>query len=264
MRVKLGKFKLEEDYKLEIISIYNLKGGVGKTTSTHSLAVALKELGKKVLVIDIDPQSSLTFMITDEKLKATTKDVLLELKNVEDSITKGEQFDYIGSTLELTLSELELNNTYNKESILKNQIERSSIHENYDFCLIDCPPSMGIFTLNALTVSDSLIIPCQCELLSLEGLNVLFQALKVPTKKLNQKLKVKGILPTLLNTRAGISKDAYEMLIENYTDYKIYKPIRVNAKLGELGIDKRTIFEIDKKSNGAKDYMEVAREILNG
>ncbi len=249
---------------MEIISIYNLKGGVGKTTSTHSIAAGLSEFGKKVLVIDIDPQSSLTFMVTDCKLDATTKDILLDTKTIEQCINVGDKFDYIGSTLELTLSELELNSTWNKENILKQAMEISSIRDKYDYCLIDCPPSMGIFTLNALTVSDSIVIPCQCELLSLEGLNILFQALKVPMKRLNQNLKIRGILPTLLNTRAGISKDAYDMLLENYNDYKIFTPIRTNAKLGELGIDKRSIFEIDKKSNGAKDYLEVAKELING
>lgn len=249
---------------MEIISMYNLKGGVGKTTSTHSLASALSELGKKVLVMDIDPQSSLTFMLTDERLDATTKDLLKESKTVEECIKVGDKFDFIGSTLELTLAEIELNQIYSKESILKLQIDNSSIKDKYDYFLIDCPPSLGIFTLNALTASDSLIIPCQCELLSLEGLNVLFEALKVPKKRLNPKLEIKGILPTLLNNRAGISKDAYEMLIENYSDYKIYTPIRTNSKLGELGIDKKSIYEIDKKSNGAKDYMEVAKEIING
>lgn len=249
---------------MEIISIYNLKGGVGKTTSTHSIASALSELGKKVLVMDIDPQSSLTFMITNERLDATTKNLLKEDKTVEECIKVGDKFDFIGSTLELTLAEIELNQVYSKESILKNQIENSSIKNKYDYFIIDCPPSLGIFTLNALTASDSLIVPCQCELLSLEGLNVLFEALKVPQKRLNPKLSVKGILPTLLNNRAGISKDAYEMLVENYSDYKVYTPIRTNAKLGELGIDKKSIFEIDKKSNGAKDYLEVAKEIING
>ena len=104
---------------MEIISIYNLKGGVGKTTSTHSIAAGLSEFGKKVLVIDIDPQSSLTFMVTDCKLDATTKDILLDTKTIEQCINVGDKFDYIGSTLELTLSELELNSTWNKENILK-------------------------------------------------------------------------------------------------------------------------------------------------
>ena len=244
--------------------MYNLKGGVGKTTSTHSIASAFSELNKKVLVIDMDPQSSLTFLLTDAEIEDTTKDVLLDDKTLDECILVGEKFDYIGSTLELTFAELELNADYSKEYSLKRAIEVSSIEDNYDYVLIDCPPSMGVFTLNALTASDSIIIPCQCELLSLKGLSILFEALKIPTKKLNKNLKVKGILPTLLDNRKSVSKGIHEMIIENYGDYKIFSPIRINSKLSDLGIEKKSIFEIDRKSNGAKDYMEVAKELING
>ena len=249
---------------MEIISMYNLKGGVGKTTSTHSIASALNELGKKVLVIDIDPQSSLTFLITDAELEVTTKDVLLDNKTLDECILVGESFDYIGSTLELTFAELELNAEYSKEYSLKRAIDASSLEENYDYVLIDCPPSMGVFTLNALTASDSIIIPCQCELLSLKGLSILFEALRIPTKKLNKNLKVRGILPTMLDNRKSVSKSIYDMIKESYDEHRVFTPIRTNSKLCDLGIEKKSIFEIDKKSNGAKDYMDVAKEIVNG
>lgn len=249
---------------MEIISMYNLKGGVGKTTSTHSIAAALSELGKRVLVIDTDPQSSLTFLMTDAEIEVSTKDVLLDYKTLEECILVGDKFDYIGSTLELTFAELELNADYSKEYSLKRAIEASSLGDNYDYVLIDCPPSMGVFTLNALTASNSIIIPCQCELLSLKGLSILFEALKIPTKKLNKKLKIKGILPTLLDNRKSVSKGIYSMMLENYDEYKIFTPIRMNSKLADLGIEKKSIFDIDKSSNGAKDYMDVAKEIING
>jgi chromosome partitioning protein len=247
---------------MEIISMYNLKGGVGKTTSTHSLASALSELGKKVLVMDIDPQSSLTFMLTDERLDATTKDLLKESKTVEECIKVGDKFDFIGSTLELTLAEIELNQIYSKESILKLQIDNSSIRDKYDYFLIDCPPSLGIFTLNALTASSDLIIPCECELASLEGLDLLLATLKTPINTLNPDLKILGILPTKLDARKKISKETYEVIKEEQKN--VFTPIRVNSKLSELGINKVSIFKHDPSSNGAKDYLKVAKEIING
>ena len=251
---------------MEIISIYNLKGGVGKTTTTHSLASALGEMGKRVLLIDIDPQSSLSFLIGNGNLNGTTKDILTGKKTLVECINKGEYFDYIGSTLELTLAELELNSTWNRENTLRQAFEDSESYliNIYDYCLIDCPPSMGVFTLNALTASHSVLIPCQCELLSLEGLNVLFQALKVPMQKLNKNLRIRGIIPTLLNNRTKISKEVYEMIMEIYNSYKIFSPIRTNSKLGDLGIENKSIFQIDKKSNGAKDYMQLAKEFIDG
>ena len=247
---------------MEIVSIFNLKGGVGKTTTTHSLASALRELGKKVLVIDIDPQSSLTFLITQEEPSRTTRDVLKSSRKLRECITEGEIFDYIGSTLELVLAEQELSHTWNRENALKEAFIESNIENDYDYCLIDCPPSMGVFSLNALTASHSLIIPCQCELLALQGMDILFQAIKVPMMKLNKNLKIRGIIPTLLSGRTKLSKEVYEMLMETYNSYNIFSPVRINSKLADIGIEKKSIFQIDKRSNGAKDYMTIAKEFI--
>lgn len=247
---------------MRIISFLNFKGGVGKTTSTHSIAAALGELKKKVLVMDLDPQGSLTFFSNDKQLAGTTKDVLFHEKSIDECIMKGKAFDYIGSTLKLSMSEMVLNSSYNKEHKLRLALENSKVNDKYDFVLIDCPPSLSIFSLNALTASNEIIIPCECEVASIEGLEMLMEALQEPIKGLNPRLKIRGILPTKLDARKNLSKDSYEALKVNYDN--ILSPIRVNSKLGELGLEKKTIFEIDKNSNGAKDYLKVAKEIVNG
>lgn len=246
---------------MKIISFLNFKGGVGKTTSTHSIGAGLSSLGKKVLLIDLDPQGSLTFFCNDRKLVGTSKDVLFHEKAIEDCIMESTNFDYIGSTLKLSMSEMMLNSSYNKEHKLRLAIENSTIKEKYDYLLLDCPPSLSIFSLNALTASDKIIIPCECEVASIEGLEMLMEALQEPIKGLNPNLKILGILPTKLDARKNLSKDSYEALKVNYEN--VLSPIRINSKLGELGLEKKSIFEIDKNSNGAKDYLQVVKEILN-
>jgi len=212
--------------------------------------------------LDLDPQGSLTFFSSDRGLVGTTKDVLFHDKSIDDCIMEGQAFDYIGSTLKLSMSEMILNSSYNKEHKLRLALEKSKVNEKYDFILIDCPPSLSIFSLNALTASNEIIIPCECEVASIEGLEMLMEALQEPIKGLNPKLIIRGILPTKLDARKNLSKDSYEALKINYDN--ILSPIRINSKLGELGLEKKTIFEIDKNSNGAKDYLKVAKEILNG
>ena len=244
----------------KIISLLNFKGGVGKTTSTHSLGAALKNFGKKVLLIDLDPQGTLTFFSTQEVIKNSSLELLFHTVTVEECILTGEEFDLIPSNIKLATSELELNGHYGKEFRLKNALEGFS--DKYDYILIDCPPSLSVFTLNALTASSDLIIPCECELASLEGLELLLATLKSPIKQLNPKLNIFGILPTKLDYRKNISKEVYEALQVEYKN--ILPAIRINSKLSELGIEKKSIFKDDKNSNGAKDYLEVAQVIVNG
>ena len=250
---------------MKIISFLNFKGGVGKTTSTHSIAAGLNLLGKKVLVLDMDPQGSLTFFAKGEKeLNGNTREVLFHEKSIEECITEGAEFDFVGSTIKLATSEIALNSGYNKEKKLKKAI-KSMDDSKYDFLLIDCPPSLSIFTLNALAASDSLIIPCECELASLEGLQLLMETLEEPIEELNDELNILGILPTKLDARKKISKEVHEAIQETYKEnIRVFPPIRINSKLSELGLNQNSIFLIDKNSNGAKDYMEVSKVILNG
>ena len=247
---------------MKIISFLNFKGGVGKTTSAHSIAAGLKMKGKKVLVIDMDPQGTLTFFSKGEReLNGDTREILFHEKTIGEAITNGEEFDFIGSNIKLATSELLLNNGYNKEQKLKKAIDKMAKDYVYDFILIDCPPSLSIFTLNALAASTDLIIPCECELASLEGLELLLDTIREPIEELNDGLNILGILPTKLDIRKNISKEVYEALKETYDN--ILPAIRINSKLSELGLDKTSIFVLDKNSNGAKDYMSVVEVILD-
>ena len=247
---------------MKVISFLNFKGGVGKTTSAHSIAAGLKMKGKKVLVIDMDPQGTLTFFSKGEReLNGDTREILFHEKTIGEAITNGEEFDFIGSNIKLATSELLLNNGYNKEQKLKKAIDKMAKEYVYDFILIDCPPSLSIFTLNALAASTDLIIPCECELASLEGLELLLDTIREPIEELNDGLNILGILPTKLDIRKNISKEVYEALKETYDN--ILPAIRINSKLSELGLDKTSIFILDKNSNGAKDYMSVVEVILD-
>lgn len=245
---------------MEIISFLNFKGGVGKTTSTHSIGAALSSLGKKVLLIDLDPQGTLTFFSTEKVEKGTSREMLFNELPLEDCITNCDEFDLIPSNIKLAISELELNAHYGKEFRLKNALTK--IELKYDYILIDCPPSLSVFTLNALTASTGLIIPCECELASLEGLELLLATLKTPINTLNPNLVIKGILPTKLDGRKKISKEAYEVILSEHN--LVFSPIRINSKLSELGLSKHSIFRHDNSSNGAKDYLTVAKELING
>ena len=245
---------------MRIISFLNFKGGVGKTTSTHSIGAGLSKLGKKVLLIDLDPQGTLTFFSVEGTVASTSRELLFNELPLEECITKCGEFDLIASNIKLAISELELNAHYGKEFRLKNAISKAQT--DYDYILLDCPPSLSVFTLNALTASSDLIIPCECELASLEGLDLLLATLKTPINTLNPDLNILGILPTKLDARKKISKEAYEVIKEEHE--RVLTPIRVNSKLSELGLGKVSIFKHDPSSNGAKDYIKVAKEIING
>lgn len=249
---------------METITIYIKKGGSGKTTTTHSLASALTELGKKVLVIDIDPQGSLSFLMSAEENMKDINDVMIGISTIDESIIKGRQFDYIQSSINLTKTERDLASIWDRESILKVAIENSNIKNEYDYCLIDCPPDFGTLTLNALTASDSLLIPCQCEPMAIDGLNQFLQILEMSKENFNPSLEIKGIIPTMLSNKIQVSKEAFEILNDRFEEYKIFSPVRENAKLKELGVEKKTIFEISKRSFGARDYLKIAKELING
>lgn len=249
---------------MEIIAIYIKKGGSGKTTTTHSLAGSLVELGKKVLVIDLDPQGSLSFLMTDNEASNDINSVFRNMVSLDKCITKGNKFDFIQSNIRLSKTERELEGVWDRESILKTAFENSNIENNYDYCLIDCPPDFGTLTLNALTVSNSLIIPCQCEPMAVDGLNQFLQALVISKEVINPDLEIRGIIPTMLSARTKVSKESYEVLLDRFEEYYIFPPVRESAKLKELGLDKKTILEISKRSNGAIDYLTIAKELING
>lgn len=241
-----------------IISVINFKGGVGKTTTTHSIGAGLTRAGKKVLLIDIDPQGSLTFASLKEQPKYTINDVILSKTNINNVITKTSNFDLIPSHLILNFAESQLHSEYGAERILKKALEK--LEERYDYIIIDCPPSMNIFTINALYSSSSVLIPCETEMFALDGLNLLIQMLEQTEEKLDIKIKNTYVLPTKLDKRIKMSKELEEYLKATFKATKT--TIKTCSKLKLIAVDKKSIFEIDEKATGAKDYSDLVKEII--
>lgn len=249
----------EEGMKMEtrILSIINFKGGVGKTTTSHSLAAGLTLKGKKVLLIDMDPQASLTFVTLKDQPKLTIKDVLVDGRNINEVIVKTDKYDIIPSNLILNLAERQLHSKFGVEKILKKALEK--LEEFYEYIIIDCPPSMSLFTVNALYTSGAVLIPCETELLALDGLNLLIQTLEQTEDELDIKIKNTAVLPTKLDQRKKLSKEILGHLRENFKTTDTV--IRTCSKLNLLGLEKKSIFEIEANSTGSKDYAALVEEI---
>lgn len=244
--------------KSKILSIINFKGGVGKTTTSHSVGSGLALKGKKVLLIDMDPQASLSFVTLEKQAQFSIKDILVDGKNINDVIIKTKLYDIIPSNLILNLAERQLNSKFGVEKLLKKSLDK--IENSYDYIIIDCPPSMNLFTVNALYSSGGVLIPCETELLALDGLNLLIQTLEQTEEELDIKIKNTVVLPTKLDMRKKLSKEIAEHLKENFKTTK--SVIRTCSKLNLLGLEKKNIFEIDKKSKGSKDYEQLVEEII--
>lgn len=246
------------DMETKILSVINFKGGVGKTTTSHSLGAGLALRGKKVLLIDMDPQASLSFVTLDEQPKLTIKNVLVDGKNINEVIVNSKLYDIIPSNLVLNLAERQLNSKFGVEKTLKKAIDK--LEESYDYIIIDCPPSMNLFTVNALYSSGAVLIPCETELLALDGLNLLIQTLEQTEEELDIKIRNTAVLPTKLDMRKKLSKEIAEHLKENFKTTKAI--IRTCSKLNLLGLEKKSIFEIDSSSTGSKDYGQLVEEII--
>lgn len=248
----------QEEKMSKIISIINFKGGVGKTTTTHCIGSGLSLQNKKVLLIDTDPQASLTFTSLSETPKLTIKNILVDQKNINDVIIQTQNFDLIPSNLILNLAEKQLNSKFGTEKLLKKALNK--LEKTYDYIIIDCPPSMNLFTINALYASDYILIPCETELLALDGLNLLVQTLEQTEEELDIKIKNTLVLPTKLDKRKKVSKEIFEHLKENFktTD----STIRTCSKLNLLGLDKNSIYQIDSSCTAATDYKNLVEEII--
>ena len=256
----------------KIIAIANQKGGVGKTTTTFSLGVALSQLGKKVLLIDADPQGDLTTCMgyyNQEELQNTIGTLMYDTicdneVRAEDSILHHKEgIDLIPSNLDLSAIEFSLVNAMSREFTLKNSIR--DIKDNYDYILIDCMPSLGMITINALSCSDKIIIPVQGEYLAAKGMGHLLKTANRIHKQINPDLKIGGVLLTLVDKRTNLSKEVRNTINENYGQVvKIYDteiPKAVNtAKSTSTG---KSIFEFDKNSPVADAYKKFAKEVLD-
>jgi chromosome partitioning protein len=246
-----------------IIAVANQKGGVGKTTSTLNIGAGLSLLKRKVLLVDLDPQANLTYSvgIRAHELKQTIYDLLKDKVKVEDIIIKHKNYDIIPSNINLSGIEIELSTTSGREFVLKKYL--SSVIEKYNYILIDCPPSLGLITLNGLTTSKEVFIPLQTEFLSLQGLSELIQTIEIVKHRLNHELIITGIIGTLFDSRKKLNKEVVEK-IQEYFDGKLFKTlIRDNVALAEAPSFGRDIFEYKQNSHGAKDYINLCKEIIS-
>ena len=250
---------------MKTIALTNQKGGVGKTTTTINLGAGLAKLGKKVLLIDLDPQANLTYSLRthSHRLEKTVYHALRGTASEEEMIIEHNGFDFIPSSLELSGAELELASEPAREGLLKNLILQLDDYD-YDYVLIDCPPNLGLLTLNAFTAVEDIFIVLQSEYLALHGLSKLLDLVKVVQQRLNNKLEVGGIICTLYDSRKNLNKEVVGH-IKDYFGPKVFKTIiRDNVALAEAPSHHKTIFEYDGNSAGAQDYFALAKEIKNG
>ena len=248
----------------KIISFANQKGGVGKTTSCVNIAASLGILGKKVLIIDLDPQGNTTsgVGIAKKTLKGGTRELLSDKMPVEDIIieTPFENLSVIPTNTALSSAEFDLYEFDETEKRMKNAL--ASVKDVYDYILIDCPPSLGMLTINAFTASDGVIVPMQCEFYALEGLSQLLITINRIKRLYNPDLDVCGILITMYNSRLLLSMQVMAELKKHYDDKIFDTKISRNVKLTEAPGFGRPAFYHDKSSKGAKEYIEVAKELI--
>lgn len=248
----------------KIISLANQKGGVGKTTTTINLAASLAVLEQNVLVIDADPQANATSGLGFDlkNVQSTIYECIVDEIEAEKVIMKTEvaNLDIIPSHIDLVGAEIEMLNLPNREMVLKHAIEH--LKEKYDFILIDCSPSLGLITVNALTASDSVIIPVQCEYFALEGLGKLLNTIKIIQNRLNRELEIEGFLLTMFDGRLNLSNQVYEEVKHHFQDMVFETVIQRNVKLGEAPSYGKPVILYDASSKGAINHMNLAREIL--
>lgn len=249
----------------KIIAIANQKGGVGKTTTSINLSSCLAEKGKKVLVIDTDPQGNTTsgFGIDKNNLDNTIYELILGECTIRDCIipevVKG--VSVLPSNVNLAAAEIELIGVDKKEYILKNEVDY--VKDDYDFIIIDCPPSLNMLTINSMTTADSVLVPIQCEYYALEGLSQLIHTVNLVKERLNPALKMEGVVFTMYDSRTNLSMQVVENVKQNLKQ-KVYSTlIPRNIRLAEAPSYGQPINIYDAKSAGAEAYMQLAEEVLN-
>jgi len=258
MVIKVG------DIMGKIITVANQKGGVGKTTTSVNLGSCLAYIGKRVLLVDTDPQGNATSGVGIEKADVDhcIYDVLVDDIEASQVIkaTNVENLDVIPATIQLAGAEIELVSTISREVRLKRALEE--VKDRYDYILIDCPPSLGLLTINALTASDAVLIPVQCEYYALEGLSQLLNTVRLVQKHLNHELAIEGVLLTMLDARTNLGIQVIEE-VKKYFQDKVFKTIIPrNVRLSEAPSHGEPIIIYDPKSRGAEVYLELAKEVV--
>ncbi len=246
----------------KVISFANQKGGVAKTTSTLNLAVAFAESGYRVLCIDLDPQGNLTMSqgIDPDKVDKSMYDVLVHHIPLTEVIHHRE-IDIAVASIDLAGAEIAMSTQIGRERSLEKAIR--GVATDYDFVCIDTPPSLGLLTINALTASDKVIVPVQCEYLSMRGLMQLNNTLEMIRENLNPRVQIEGILPTMFDSRTVHAKEAVEILEENFGDLVFKSRIRKAIKFAEAPVRGASVLKYDPKSNAADYYRELAKEVLS-
>ncbi len=248
----------------KIISIANQKGGVGKTTTAINLSTILAKKGKKVLMIDADPQGNASsgVGVDRDEIELSIYDILINDAKIQDVVkkTKIKNLDLCSSNINLAGAEVELVSVMSREHRLKEKLDE--VKEDYDFIIIDCPPSLGLITLNAFTASDSVLIPVQCEYYALEGLGQLLNTISLVKKHLNKDIEVEGALLTMYDIRTNLSNQVVKE-VKKYFNEKVYKNvIPRNVKLSEAPSYGMPISLYDPRSKGAKSYEKFVKEFL--
>jgi len=249
---------------LRIFAITNQKGGVGKTTTTVNLAASLKSIKRRVLMIDLDPQGNATMGsgVDKNELQQSVYDVLTGRCDVSEAIVYAENsgFDILPANGDLTAAEVELLSLDNKEYRLRDALKQVS--ENYDYIIIDCPPSLSMLTVNGLVAADSVIIPMQCEYYALEGLSALMNTITGITQGPNPGLKIEGLLRTMYDPRNSLTRDVSSQLIQHFGDRVYDTVIPRNVRLAEAPSFGLPALVYDKRSRGAMSYLALAGEVL--
>ncbi|MDQ0482069.1 ParA family protein [Guptibacillus hwajinpoensis] len=247
-----------------IIAVANQKGGVGKTTTSVNVSACLAYLGKKVLLVDIDPQGNATSGVGIAKgdIEHCVYNILVDDRDAEEIIqeTIVENLHVIPSTIQLAGAEIELVPTISREVRLKRALMK--VEKNYDYIIIDCPPSLGLLTINSLTAANAVLIPVQCEYYALEGLSQLLNTVRLVQKHLNVDLEIEGVLLTMLDARTNLGIQVIEE-VKKYFQEKVYRAIIPrNVRLGEAPSHGKPIIVYDPKSRGAEVYLDLAKEVL--
>ncbi|MFD1138972.1 AAA family ATPase [Paenibacillus urinalis] len=249
----------------KIIAVANQKGGVGKTTTSVNLGAGMASLGKRVLLVDIDPQGNTTSGVGINKADVAhcIYDVLIEEIHPREAIveTRIQGLHIIPATIQLAGAEIELVSTISREVRLKKSLQL--VKDEYDYILIDCPPSLGMLTINSLTASDSVIIPIQCEYYALEGLSQLLNTIRLVQKHLNTSLQIEGVLLTMFDARTNLGIQVIEE-VKKYFQQKVYQTIIPrNVRLSEAPSHGQSIITYDPRSRGAEVYLELAKEVIS-
>jgi len=247
----------------QVIALANQKGGVAKTTTTLNLAVAFREQGFDVLVVDLDPQGNLTMSqgMDPDSVEVSMFDVLVRGVPI-DEVIRHVEVDVAISSIDLAGAELALSGMIGRERALQKAL--LPVRGRYDFILIDTPPSLGLLTINALTAADSVIVPVQCEYLSLRGLVQLENTLAMIRENLNPVVEIRGILPTMYDGRTLHSREAIEMLKENFGDVVFETRIKKTVRYAEAPVQGSSVLRYDPKGPAAEAYRQLAKEVLNG